>query len=433
MNESEYGEYISENVSNTNTIKGIVSVINNNVIEPCKENAYLLTYMVILLISSVFNSVFFKKMTSAMPNHVWFLTQITTSIYIPLFGTIVLITYLRREFSEETLQIPFSKFWIMGFLDGFGSILTLLASIHTSGAMQVVLGQMCTPITLIMLSVICKDRFHIYQYTGAFIMIFGILVVKSGTIFGFRVNNNDSIENSNQVIFNIIFIISCIPASASSVFKDFSFRKYPSLNENYLQFCVACTQVIIGCVLVPVNSLPILGPHKVELNQIPSLLIQGVNCLFLKKNAVISNCGGELQKPCDVCENAQVPVITYLIANIICNIVGVLVLKHGTATSGFIVSTLRLPLTTLVFFSPKLVGNEATEPKVEDFIGIAILIAGLILYRYGSVKNKKEIGEDEYYELSSISNENANHCKNSTSSTTCSFNIEYDSKGYHSS
>ncbi|KAH8738809.1 transporter protein with conserved Zn ribbon C11C7CxxC [Cryptosporidium ryanae] len=433
MNECSQRKYRSDNVNYKDIIKVMTSVIRQNVVEPCKDNMRLLTYMAILLISSLFNSVFFKKMTSVMPNHVWFLTQITTSIYIPLFGTLVLIAYLREELSEETLRIPFSKFWIIGFLDGFGSILTLLASIHTSGAMQVVLGQMCTPITLIMLSVICKDRFHIYQYTGAFIMILGILVVKSGVIFGFRTNESISIESSNQVIFNIIFVISCIPASASSVFKDLSFRKYPSLNENYLQFCVACTQVIVGCILIPINSLPILGPHKVELNQILSLLTQGANCLFLKKNTIVSNCGGEMQRPCDVCENAQAPVITYLIANIICNVVGVLVLKHGTAASGFIVSTLRLPLTTLVFFSPQLVGKEATEPEVEDFIGIAILIIGLVLYRCGSVENRKETNEDDYYELSSVSSENVNHYRNSTSSTTCSFNIEYNSKGYHSS
>lgn len=425
----------------------IIKLINNGmssfnqiVIKPCKENIFLLACMVSLLISSVFNSVFFKKMTSAMPNHVWFLTQLTSASYIPLFGLVVLVSYFQGELSRENLEFPTSKFWMMGFFDALSSILTLLASTHTSGVMQVVLGQMCTPITLVMLSLICKDRFHMLQYIGATTMVMGIFIVKSTLLLGIREGSRT--ENSNQLVFNILFVIACIPASASSVYKDFSFRKYSSLNENYLQFYVAATQVIIGFFLVPINSLPLLGPLKIEMNQIPSLLFNGAKCLFLKKNSIADDCGGELQRPCDECNSVQFPVLMYFIANVICNIFSVLVLKHGTASAGFIVSTLRLPVTTLVFFSPKLVGKDATDPKLEDLIGILVLILGLILYRLGSVKinqeeeniHTEEVLESSYYELSSMtySKETVNRIKSNTS-TTCSFNIEYDSSHFHSS
>ncbi|KAL5368370.1 transporter [Cryptosporidium parvum] len=431
----------NEQIQIITLIKNGMSALNEGVIKPCKENFFLIVCMMSLLISSVFNSVFFKKMTSAMPNHVWFLTQLTSALYIPLFGLVLLISYFRGELSRDNLEFPMSKFWMMGFFDAFSSILTLLASTHTSGVMQVVLGQICTPITLVMLSSICKDRFHKLQYIGATVMVMGIFIVKSTLILGIR--KSSGAENSNQLIFNILFVIACIPASASSVYKDLSFREYSSLNENYLQFCVAATQVIIGFILVPINSLSILGPQKIEMNQIPSLLFDGANCLFLKRNSITESCGGELQRPCDNCNSAQFPVLIYFIANVICNVFSVLVLKHGTASTGFIVSTLRLPVTTLVFFSPRLVGKEATEPKVEDLIGILILILGLILYRLGSVKinqeeeeiQTEEEPERDYYELSSMtySKETIDKIKSNTSSTTCSFNIEYDSSHFHSS
>ncbi|OII73407.1 uncharacterized protein cubi_02619 [Cryptosporidium ubiquitum] len=446
MNNSGRELLVGEEVENeqsqiTKLINCGMSAFNELVIKPCRENIFLLVCMTSLLISSVFNSVFFKKMTSAMPNHVWFLTQLTSALYIPLFGFVILVSYFRGELSRENLEFPMSKFWMMGFFDAFSSILTLLASTHTSGVMQVVLGQMCTPITLIMLSSICKDRFHKLQYIGATTMVMGIFIVKSTLLFGIREGNTT--ENSNKLVFNILFVIACIPASASSVYKDLSFRKYSSLNENYLQFCVAATQVIIGFFLVPINSLSILGPLKIEMNQIPSLLFNGAKCLFLKKNSITDSCGEELQRPCDDCSFVQFPVLMYLIANVICNVFSVLVLKYGTASSGFIVSTLRLPVTTLVFFSPKLVGKDATEPKLEDLIGVLVLIVGLVLYRLGSLKISQEEEdiqaeerlEDNYYELSSMtySKETLNKIKSNTSSTTCSFNIEYDSSHFHSS
>ncbi|KAH8582309.1 transporter with conserved Zn ribbon C11C7 [Cryptosporidium sp. chipmunk genotype I] len=422
-------------------IKSGANSFKEGVIKPCRENFFLIVCMISLLISSVFNSVLFKKMTSAMPNHVWFLTQLTSTLYIPLFGLVLLISYFRGELSRECLEFPMSKFWMMGFFDASSSILTLLASTHTSGVMQVVLGQMCTPITLVMLSSICKDRFHKLQYIGAIIMVMGIFIVKSTLILGLR--EGGGAEKSNRLIFNVLFVIACIPASASSVYKDLSFREYSSLNENYLQFCVAATQVIIGFFLVPINSLSILGPQKIEMNKISSLLFDGAKCLFLKKNLVTDDCGEELQRPCDDCSAVQFPVLMYFIANVVCNVFSVLVLKYGTASTGFIVSTLRLPVTTLVFFSPILVGKEATEPKVEDLIGILVLILGLVLYRLGSVKinqeeeerHAEEEPERDYYELSSMtySKEAIDKMKSNTSSTTCSFNIEYDSSHFHSS
>lgn len=424
-------------------VRGVVSAFEEGVIRPCRENFFLLVCMTGLLVSSVFNSVFFKKMTSAMPNHVWFLTQLTSALYIPLFGLVVLVSHLRGELSRENLDFPMPKFWMMGFFDALSSILTLLASTHTSGVMQVVLGQMCTPITLVMLSSICKDRFHKLQYIGASTMVTGIFIVKSALLFG--MGDAGAADRSNQLAFNILFVIACIPASASSVYKDLSFRRHSSLNENYLQFCVATTQVIIGFLLVPINSLSMLGPMKIEMNQVTTLLLSGAKCLFLRRNSVTENCGGDLQKPCDSCEFVQFPVSMYFIANVICNVFSVLVLKHGTASTGFIVSTLRLPVTTLVFFSPKLVGAEATKPKLEDLVGILTLIVGLILYRVGSMKIKreeedrqaeeKEESDGDYYELSSMaySKETMYRTKSNTSSTTCSFNIEYDSTHFHSS
>lgn len=61
-----------------------------------------------------------------------------------------------------------------------------------------------------------------------------------------------------------------------------------------------------------------------------------------------------------------------------------LIVKHGGAALSFVIATLRLPLTTLCFYSTAIVGVDATIPTLFDFIGLLILMLGLGAYRYGS-------------------------------------------------
>lgn len=96
------------------------------------------------------------------------------------------------------------------------------------------------------------------------------------------------------------------------------------------------------------------------------------------------NCGLPGQPLCDSCHHSWIPVFFYLVVNVIYNVFGLLIVKHGGAALSFVISTMRLPLTTVCFYSKAIVGVDATQPTVFDFIGMLVLIGGLGIYRAGA-------------------------------------------------
>lgn len=80
--------------------------------------------------------IYFKRMTSAMPNYGWYLTQLSTFVYVPIFA--VLSGTGAMQHAKPGLLF---KFAMMGVFDGLSGTLMVLGGVHTSGTMQVLLSQ----------------------------------------------------------------------------------------------------------------------------------------------------------------------------------------------------------------------------------------------------------------------------------------------------
>jgi len=155
------------------------------------------------------------------------------------------------------------------------------------------------------------------------------------------------------------------------------------LDVNVLQFWVACFQMVTNFVAMPIYSLDILGAQQVPLTQMPRLIDGGTHCLFLLEDQVTMNCGLPGQKPCDHCAGAWIPVACYLAFNVSFNVFTMLVIKHGSAALSFLVATLRMPLASLAFASPLIMGPQAMQPGLSDLISLVVIMLGLCTYRYG--------------------------------------------------
>merc|ERR1712008_10530 len=84
------------------------------------------------------------------------------------------------------------------------------------------------------------------------------------------------------------------------------------------------------------------------------------------------------------CETAWTAVLGYVCFNLSFNIFIMLVIKYGSAALSFLVSTLRLPLTAIAFSCPLIMGIHTVQPGMSDFVSLAVILIGLIMYRYGS-------------------------------------------------
>jgi len=146
-----------------------------------------------------------------------------------------------------------------------------------------------------------------------------------------------------------------------------------------------------------------LGPQQIPLAEMWGQNVIGARCLFFFENHVVTDCGGLDQKACDTCEYAYAPVLTYFCVNCLYNIYTMLVIKHGSATLSFLVATLRMPLSSIAFSSVWLMGADAVQPSLSDFISLIVIISGLVAYRIGGRKLKENIQQENPEKMSSPS------------------------------
>jgi len=348
--------------------------------DKCWRKSRLAFFTVLLLLSSVGNTVFFKRMTSAMPNYGFFLTMLSTVIYVPFFAVLA-----GAGFALHTTSDLVRKFAIMGVCDGVCGTLMVLGGVHTSGTMQVLLSQAVIPLTMAFSLVFGGKSFHLMQQFGAAVIVLGIVLAKVGS------GGSEGDGESDNIVFNIIFVLALVPSALSSVFKEVAFRGFDGdLDVNVLQFWVASFQVIVNLMAMPVYTLKLLGAQQVPLHCMPGIGIGGSRCLFFLEDQVSENCGLPGEKPCDHCQDAWVSVGGYLCFNLMYNISTMLVIKHGSATLAFLVATLRMPLSSLAFASTLIMGSEAVQPSFGDFLSLVVIVCGLVAYRYGAQLLKQQ-------------------------------------------
>lgn len=81
-------------------------------------------------------------------------------------------------------------------------------------------------------------------------------------------------------------LFSLQPNALSQIWKEIAFKDR-ELDVNYMQYWVAVFQVIVGFVIAPLNALPILGPQRIGLDKMPSMITGGSSCLFMGKNSIV--------------------------------------------------------------------------------------------------------------------------------------------------
>jgi small basic protein len=348
------------------------------------EKSRLAVYTLLLLVVSVGNSLYFKRMTSAMPNYCFFLTQISTVFYIPFFGCMA-----GRGLSDEVKPKVMSSFAIMGMFDSLSGVLQVLGGSHTSGTAQVMLSQFVIPCTLLTSVVWLGKKFHFVQYLGAAAIVLGIVLAKLHS------PSSTGMETADDPVFSMIFLTCAVPMAISSCFKEVAFRDFEGdLNVNVLQFWVAIFQMVSGFFAMPMYSLPVLGTQKVPMTDMRSQLVDGSRCLFFLEDQVVTDCGSYSQKPCDACQDAWMSVACYMFFNLCYNILVMLVIKHGSATLSFLVSTLRMPLSSIAFSSTWIMGKDAVQPTFSDLLGLMVIISGLASYRMGGRMLKRKLEKE---------------------------------------
>jgi len=346
-------------------------------LRPLLESTRLAACSAALLVASVGNTLMFKKMTSAMPNYGWYLTQLSSVVYVPIFAMISISSGEGAAMIRPDKSLV-HKFAVMGLFDSLSGVLMVLGGVHTSGTLQVLLQQGTIPITMIFTSLIAGKRYHLLQSVGAGVIVAGIAMAKLWD------SGQGGEADADVAVFNMIFFMAVVPSALSNVFKEVAFADYEGdLDINVLQVWVAVFQVMTNFLAMPIYSLSFLGPQQVPLEKMLDLSVEGTRCLFFLEDQIVDECGRISERPCDSCSDAWVAVAGYIAFNLLFNIFTMLVIKHGSAALYSLIATLRMPLSSVAFSSALLMGAQAVSPSLSTYASLVVILGGLGAYRLG--------------------------------------------------
>lgn len=376
--------------------QSIISKYYNRLVELFTTSKYaVLIHCFLLLSSALGNSIYFKKMLDHMPNHVYFVNQFTSVLYVPIFYAVVWYQQLfTTNITPEMTNFPKSKFLYMGIFDGISGLFMMFGAVHTSGSVQALLANAVIPVTMYMSYVYIGTKYHKHQVIGATVIMMGLAVVllpqMLNTFFSSYDDdcdcNNDN-SSSDLPLFNFLFLLSVVPMAMSSIYKEVAFVDV-DIDINYMQAWTSNFQMLIGFLLVPFSTMSFLGNQALSWSQLITAIPEGWSCLTGYNVITPPHCQHGITEipihglpPCDNCAGSYMPLLLYMIFNMLFNVFTITVIKYGGSTLMFVVMTLRLPLTQFAFSLPQI---QYPPDTIEwpTLLGLAFIIAGLVFYKY---------------------------------------------------
>lgn len=265
------------------------------------------------------------------------------------------------EQATNPLQSLHRKFIMMGLCDSIAGLCSSLGGAFSTGQVQTVINQFNIPLTLLIGKVFLMNEYSRNQFVGAGLIMFGSLIC--------TLHSSSGADTGSTLWFGpIILMVSCVPNSASNIFKEWSFRAQ-NLDVFLMTTSVSLYQVLLGFVFTPLLAFPAFG--GLPLSEVPDNFSQGWACF---KGEFID--GFE----CHLEPYPWVILMVYVFVNFGLNVLLLLITKHGSALLLVISSALSLPFTNLMFTTSFVMGKEAEEWSWLNACGLLVVVVGFLIY-----------------------------------------------------
>jgi drug/metabolite transporter (DMT)-like permease len=325
-------------------------------------------------------------------------------------------------------SISKKPFMVMGALDSLSAAMQILASVYLPGKLLVLLPQAAIPFSMIASRVILREHFTRCQYMGAAVVFGGIGVVlfpvltqRAAPMFSCQaldsaedcalcqiettgedclahqkeelfsdgspllychwVSKDESLRQDDFLVFvwSLVMVASCIPMVLSSVYKQVALQVH--LDPILVNGWVAIFQLLCSLPLAIPAGLA-SSPSVKPLN-LPENWWQASQCLFDNHNFIELGCHP------DDCVQAALWVHLGLLSSVVYTISIIFMLKYGSSSMLYLGLTAVVPLGHLVFAM-----HSPSSVRVEDIVGLVVLLLGLVLYRFGHDTGEED-GDDE--------------------------------------
>lgn len=335
------------------------------------KNLFILCLFISLIFLGCVNFLSYKVNYSAYGEEYSFFVSQGINLLFILYGGCVLypMQYFTDIITPRMTRIPKSKFFIMGFLDCFGTFFTAMGSVYTPGQFQTLLNQCLIPLTMFASLSFLKTRYNRLQIIGAIIIVSGALSVVLPTLL----TKTDGFGPDKLRWYScLIYVLSNIPMACSAVYKEHAFKN-EQINVYYLQQWVSIFQFFIGFFMAPLQMIPGIGGNMgYTVAEIIDNFVGGARCAMGAEPA----CDGK---------HTFLLITGYCAVNFLFTTMGLFMTKHASANLTATVFAVLLPLTTILF-SFHFMGSYQEEFNVYTVLGLIIILSGVSLYQWNSTE-----------------------------------------------
>lgn len=408
-----------------------------------------------LVASGVGNVIFAKLQSQPMYNYPTFLNIYTNGMYVLMSFAYILpassFGLFGNSFPHSIPTRAIKPFFVMGALDALCAAMQILATMYLPGTLLLLIPQFAIPLSMAAGSLILRERYTVRQYVGATVVFSAILVVlypilthqrdadyyceaihtendcllcKEATTEESCISHNSRGKDANHrnstlhlsetrfwrdlgvtddddycawmsreedareedvlvFFWSIVMLLSCVPSVMSTVYKQVALQTASSMDPIVISGWVSLFQFICGLFLVIPSGL--FSSPKVNPLELGSNWLDGIGCLFAQINAIDSGCHP------DNCARAALWVHLSLLNSAVYALSMLFVLKYGSCDLMYLGLTLVVPLGHFAFD----IDSSLSELRVYDIVGLIILVAGLVLYRFGHGKKARDVrGQD---------------------------------------
>ena len=332
----------------------------------------LVASLTVFLIAGIAANVLFKLELNAMYNYPLYTSQLNPIILAIFFG-VGLNIEIRYDNSipwKEVLAFPMWKLVIVSLFDVTANVMELKSSDamgKDAGPLSMLLAQCVIPFTMLFSFLLLRRRYGVFQIAGAVVILGGVLIVIVPP----------GVHASKSVLYTGLYAVSRMPTSLNKVIKEYIFLRH-SLTVLFVGFWEQVFNVVTGA-LAMLFCWPVI--QGVPLRDVPGVLLRGTWCAV-----------GRNSLPTDDCAHAPWLIILFTVSAVIWMGSTLAVVKHGSATVAFLASAILIPLCDFFFASHAIFGKDAKTFHWYDFVGLIVILAGMVGYAIGSVQQEKKTG-----------------------------------------
>jgi len=312
-----------------------------------------------------------------LANYPYFLFWFTAVPFVVLFFVYYLVVLLfTKQLTKEMRQVPQWKMAVIGILNTVNGIFILFASPNVPGVMQALLGPsiVTIPMAMLLSFLMLKRRYNFYQIFAVLLLLAGLGVAIYPSI------GSTQDKQFGSIFWNAMFLIGSVPAALMTVYEEKAFVEQP-IHIAYMLAWSTLWQMLSIFASFPVDAIPHFGTAT-SIEDIFTNQMNAFKCLA--GHNIVAIC-----PECD-CENAAFYVSMFVLFYVTSSFFVLGVVKYGNAAFSFIVSTISTPITEFAFAWSFLMGSQVETISSYNYIALAILLIGIVVYRIFDKANTAE-------------------------------------------